>query len=44
MQNSSYEVKPEEIISLRGHGRFIFGGEYGTTGKGRVKIKYKLYE
>ena len=44
IQNPSYEVKQEEIISLRGHGRFVFVGEYGTTGKGRMKIKYKLYE
>jgi len=44
IQNSSYAVKPEEIISLRGHGRFIFAGEYVTTGKDRIKIKYKLYE
>lgn len=44
IQNSSYTVKPEEIVSLRGYGRFIFVGEVGTTGKGRSKIKYKLYE
>lgn len=44
IQNPSYEVKPEEIISLRGHGRFVFAGESGTTGKGRIRIKYKLYE
>ena len=44
IQNPSYELKPNEIISLRGHGRFIFVGESGTTGKGRSKIKYKIYE
>lgn len=44
IQNPSYKVKPEEIVSLRGYGRFLFLEEYGTTNKGRVKIKYKLYE
>ena len=44
MQNPSYTVKQEEIISLRGYGRFLFCGESGTTGKGRIKIEYKLYE
>ncbi len=42
--NPSYEVKENEIVSLRGLGRFLFSGEVGTTGKGRIKIKYKLYE
>jgi len=44
VQNPSYTVKQDEIVSLRGYGRFIFAGESGTTGKGRVKIRYKLYE
>ena len=44
MQNPSYTVKSDEIVSLRGYGRFVFVGEAGTTGKGRSKIKYKLYE
>ena len=44
VQNPSYTVKTDEIISLRGYGRFVFAGESGQTGKGRMKIKYKLYE
>lgn len=44
IQNSSYTIKSDEIVSLRGYGRFLFAGEFGTTGKGRTKIKYKLYE
>jgi len=44
MQNPSYTIKADEIVSLRGYGRFIFAGEFGTTGKGRLKIRYKLYE
>ena len=37
-------VKPEEIVSLRGYGRFLFKEEYGTTNKGRIKIRYQIYE
>ncbi len=44
MENPSYRVKPNEIISLRGYGRFLFLEEYGVTQKGRVKIRYNLYE
>ena len=44
VQNPSYHVKSDEIVSLRGYGRFIFAEEYGTTNKGRIKIKYKIYE
>ena len=44
VQNPSYTIKPNEIISLRGYGRFVFVKESGVTGKGRIKIEYKLYE
>ena len=44
IQNPSYHVKSNEIISLRGYGRFIFEEEYGATNKGRIKIRYKIYE
>ena len=43
-ENPSYHVKTDEIISLRGYGRFIFKEEYGTTNKGRMKIRYQIYE
>ena len=44
IQNPSYHVKPDEIVSLRGYGRFVFQEEYGVTNKGRIKIRYKIYE
>ena len=43
MQNPSYTCHADDIISVRGYGRFIYRGEYGTTGKGRLKIHYDLY-
>lgn len=41
--NPAYSCKQEDIISARGYGRFIYDSEYGETNKGRMKIKYKLY-
>ena len=42
--SSTYSCKQGDIVSLRGYGRFIFDGEYGRTGKDRLKIKYQLYQ
>ena len=44
VQNPSYRCKEEEIISVRGYGRFIFLAESGETNKGRIRIRYKVYE
>ena len=44
MQNPAYHCKKDEIISVRGFGRFIYQSDYGETGKGRLKIRYQLYE
>ena len=43
IQNPSYHCKENEIVSVRGSGRFVFEKEYGETNKGRLKIRYKLY-
>lgn len=43
MQNPSYACREEEIVSVRGYGRFVYGYCCGETGKGRLKIKYKQY-
>ncbi len=43
IQNPSEHCKENDIISVRGYGRFLFEKEYGTTNKGRLKIHYKLY-
>lgn len=44
MQNSTYTCHPEDIVSVRGYGRFIYLAESGTTGKGRIKFKYNIYK
>lgn len=42
-QNTTYECKVSEIISVRSVGRFLFQGTFGETRKGRLKIKYEKY-
>lgn len=43
-QNPTYSCHAEDIVSVRGYGRFIYHSEYGATGKGRLKFKYSLYK
>lgn len=44
VQNPTYSCQKEDIVSVRGFGRFIYQSDYGSTNKGRLKIKYKLYQ
>ena len=44
IQTPTYICKPDDIISVRGHGRFHFISISGETNKGRLKIKYQLYK
>lgn len=41
--NVTYACKMDDIISVRGYGRFIFQSEFGETNKGRIKFKYSVY-
>lgn len=43
-QNPSQVCQEGDIISVRGYGRFIFQMAFGETNKGRLKIKYLIYE
>lgn len=43
MQNPSYRCRENDIISVRGCGRFVFLRESGETNKGRIKMKYGIY-
>lgn len=44
MVNPNYSCKAEDIVSVRGFGRFIYQEDYGSTNKGRLKIRYQLYQ
>lgn len=43
-ENNSYTVKPEDKITVRGIGRFIFGDTVRNTKKGRFFITAKTYK
>ena len=43
LENNSLSLKPGDIISVRGYGKFIFSGVSAQTGKGRCRIKIKRY-
>lgn len=41
--NFSYLMKEGDIISIRGYGKFVFGGVLGQTKKERLKVNYQKY-
>lgn len=43
MSSNSYICKEQEIISVRGIGRFRYIQAYGETRKGRTKVEYSRY-
>lgn len=43
MENESHTLKSNDIVSVRGHGRFIYGGTTGTTKKGNLVIQISKY-
>ncbi len=42
-ENNSYMPKPNDTVSVRGFGRFIFCQETGSTKKGRLCVKVQRY-
>ncbi len=42
--SSSYNLKKEDRISVRGHGKFEFLGAEGKTRKGRVFVKINMFK
>ena len=38
------EPREGDRISVRGYGKFIFCGQTGNTGKGRIRFSYKLFK
>ncbi len=43
-ENNSYQLKGNELVSVRGKGRFVFDKFLGETKKGRLKAQVKIYE
>ena len=44
MLNASYTPKENDIVSVRGHGKFIYCGIKLETKKGRLRCKAKIYK
>lgn len=42
--SNSYLLKDNDVVSVRGYGKFIFAGESNRTKKGRLSVKILLYE
>ena len=41
--HNTYLCKQNDVISIRGTGKFIFDGEIGTTKKSKMKIHFRQY-
>lgn len=42
-ENNSGVLKPEDIVSVRGYGKFVFSGFLNETKKGRIRVGIRLY-
>ncbi|NLO08456.1 MAG: RNA-binding protein [Clostridiales bacterium] len=42
--SNSYLLKENDVVSVRGYGKFIYLGERNRTKKGRLSVKILLYE
>ncbi len=43
VENNSYQLKPEDAVTVRGYGKFIFCGMAGETKKGKERVLISLY-
>jgi RNA-binding protein YlmH len=43
MPNNSYTPKQDDVVSVRGHGRFIYKGFDSTSRKGKLNAIVELY-
>ncbi|MBD5482356.1 MAG: hypothetical protein HDR15_07530 [Lachnospiraceae bacterium] len=42
-ENAGYLCKDGDIVSVRGYGKFLVCGNFGITGKGRLRVTLKIY-
>ena len=42
-ENNSQRPKENDVISVRGYGRFVYCGQYSTSKKGKLNVLVKLY-
>ncbi|MCR5418990.1 MAG: hypothetical protein K6E84_08735 [Lachnospiraceae bacterium] len=44
ISKSSAAILPGRVVSVRGHGRFVFDGEGGRTRKDKIHLNLRVYE
>lgn len=42
-ENNSAVPQKKDVITVRGHGKFVYGGAEGVTRKGKLRVKVFLY-
>ena len=42
-ENNSQKIKPDDVVSVRGFGRFIFSGILQETRKGKFRAKAEVF-
>ncbi len=42
-ENTAYLCRDGDIVSVRGYGKFRVCGDFGITGKGRLRVTLKIY-
>ena len=43
-ENNSYQLKPGDVISVRGYGKFVYNGVGYQTKKGKLSVKVGIYK
>lgn len=43
MENNSYALKKEDVVTARGFGKFVYLGEQGETRKGKTRVSVAVY-
>ncbi len=44
VQSNSYLLKEQDVVSVRGHGKFIFDGVLSDTKKGRHMVRIRIFD
>ena len=44
LKNVSFNLKENDVFTIRGKGKFVLKGILGTTGKGRMRISVIHYK
>ncbi len=42
-ENAAYRPEPGDVVTVRGYGRFVFGGVSGQSRKGRLFVTVRVY-